>query len=53
MNKLHILTILCFLLAGAFYTASNVLAIGFGVLGILFELIAWTSWIKAGKTSKQ
>ena len=52
MNKLHLLTIVLFSIALALYTVSATIAIGVGILGFIFELMAWASWFKAKKETK-
>lgn len=49
MNKFHILTVISFVVAFALYAISSVMAIGFGILGFVFELMAWSSWLKSRK----
>lgn len=52
MNKLHLLTIVLFSIAIALYTVSATIAIGIGILGFGFELMAWVTWINAKKETK-
>ncbi len=53
MNKFHLLTVISFLVAFALYAVSAAIAIGFGVLGFVFELMAWGAGIKAKKETKK
>ena len=52
MNKLHLLTVILFSIAIGLYTVSAVIAVGVGILGFIVELMAWATWLKAKKETK-
>jgi len=54
MKRPHLIAALCFAIAGLFYLAglSNDYLVGFIVLGVGFEVAAWTNVIKASREKR-
>ena len=50
--NLHLIAVLCVIIAFALYAASAALGTAFGILGLAFEAIALASIIKAHKNKK-
>jgi hypothetical protein len=50
-QKIHGASLVFFILAFIFYFVANGLAITFGVLGIISEIIAWVIWLSKGNSN--
>jgi len=47
--NLHLVAALCVIIAFGLYATSAALGTGFGLLALVFEIIAWASIIRANK----
>ena len=51
--NLHLIAVICVLIAFILYATSAALGTAFGILGLIFELIALVSIIKANKNKEK
>jgi hypothetical protein len=50
-QKIHVASLVFFILAFVFYFVANNVAIALGILGVVSELIAWFIWLSNGSSN--
>jgi len=51
-KKIHVISLVFFTLAFIFYILASNVAITFGALGVISEIIAWIIWLLKGNKQK-